>query len=192
MPSHQSGWIAIAKQIPSIWNGLRNLLEAQRVLGENQAANLRSYRFLKAWNNAKSARRTNEANRPNKRQKNHVEREWHSKHKNIPRDRKEKKGKSFVHARFVSQSHVLKDFIHDQRNIMDLHLWIKLVMRADINFLSFRSSSSAVRQRKPREIKKCRRYVPEMVEFVKRQININGRSFWNWISDYPIVNTKWA
>lgn len=118
---------------------------------ENQAANLRSYRFLKAWNNAKSARRTNEANRPNKRQKNDVEREWHSKQKTFPgtQERRKKKA-SFM---LVSQSHVLKDFIHDQRNIMDLHLWIKLVRRADINFLSFRSSSSAVRQETRREIK---------------------------------------
>lgn len=68
---------------------------------ENQAANLRSYRFLKAWNNAKSARRTNEANRPNKRQKNDVEREWHSKQKTFPGTQEKRKEKSFVHARFA-------------------------------------------------------------------------------------------
>lgn len=68
---------------------------------ENQAANLRSYRFLKAWNNAKSARRTNEANRPNKRQKNDVEREWHSKQKHSLGHKREERKKSFVHARFA-------------------------------------------------------------------------------------------
>lgn len=116
----------------------------------------------------------NEANRPNERQKNDVEREWHSKQKTFPAT--ERKKASFM---LESPFHVLKDSIHDQRNIMDLHLWIKLKMRTDILFLSFSSFPAVHHENPDRDKKKCRRNVPEMVEFVKRQININGSSFSN-------------